>query len=244
MNNGNRSLLVSRGISALDGVAVGGFLKQSFIDYPGKISAVIYTAGCNLRCIYCHNPELVLPESIRRYGEEDVEAIVTWLVDNRALLDAVVVTGGEPLMHGLLPGLLRWVRELGLAVKIDTNGTFPDMLEAILLEGLADYVALDLKAPLDYEKQRMICGKVFTHEMLDALMHSLRLVKRREDGGEIRTTLLKPYHLHEDVLSIMTEAGCLWKARSFRAGKTLQNITAESFTEKEILSFSAFQRTI
>ncbi|MCW8798644.1 MAG: anaerobic ribonucleoside-triphosphate reductase activating protein [Prosthecochloris sp.] len=243
MSTPGNSQLVNRGIAALEGVPLGGFLKQSCIDYPGMISAVLYTAGCNLRCIYCHNPELVLPDRIQRLGAEERETIVTWLVRNRMLLDAVVVTGGEPLLHPALPGLLGWIRELGLAVKLDTNGTFPSRLQAILTEELVDHVAMDLKAPLDYTKYSVICGRVFSHDMLHAIRRSLCLLRERQGESEIRTTLLKPYHLPEDIFSILDEAGQLWRSQTFRPEKTLQHIEAESYTVQEISCLTRVWRT-
>lgn len=112
------------------------------LDWPGKVTATVFLGGCPLRCPYCHNPELI---GVPRHTE-DIEALITHVRDRRAWLDGVVVTGGEPTAEPLLPDFLRTLRREGMPVKLDTNGTNPDALQALLAEGLVDYVALDVKA--------------------------------------------------------------------------------------------------
>jgi pyruvate formate lyase activating enzyme len=122
---------------------IGGFIKQSLIDYPGKIASVIFTAGCNLRCPYCHNPELVdLNENTSLLDQNE---ILTYIKDNAVLLDAVVITGGEPLMHPDVFDFIHKIKNLGLLVKIDTNGTNPEALKKIIDEKLVDFIAMDVK---------------------------------------------------------------------------------------------------
>ena len=126
---------------------IGGFQKVSLIDYPGRISAVVFTQGCNFRCPFCHNPELVDPE---RFEDLIPEAeILSFLQRRRGRLDAVVITGGEPTMQPELVPFITQLRALGFQVKLDTNGALPDRLEEMLDRKLLDYVAMDLKAPLE-----------------------------------------------------------------------------------------------
>jgi len=125
---------------------IAHFQSLSLLDYPGGVSAVVWTVGCNLRCPFCYNAELVLPELARlpRLSEEEV---LGRLRERGGFLDGLVVTGGEPTLHLDLPDFLREVKALGFRVKLDTNGTRPDVLARLLREGLLDYVALDVKAP-------------------------------------------------------------------------------------------------
>lgn len=124
---------------------IGGFQPSSLVDFPGTVSAVIFTVGCNFRCPYCHNPELVFEEPERIIREREV---LEFLSMRQGVLPAVTVTGGEPTMHEDLPTFLQKVRDLGYRIKLDTNGTNPAMLCSLVKTNLVDYVAMDVKAPL------------------------------------------------------------------------------------------------
>ncbi|NPV04942.1 MAG: anaerobic ribonucleoside-triphosphate reductase activating protein [Syntrophaceae bacterium] len=126
---------------------IGGFQKVSLIDYPGVISAVVFTQGCNFRCPFCHNPELVDPE---RFSDRIPEAeILSFLERRKGRLDAVVITGGEPTLQGELIPFIIHLKAMGYRIKLDTNGALPDVLEELLGRALLDYVAMDIKAPLE-----------------------------------------------------------------------------------------------
>lgn len=125
---------------------LGGYQPFSLSDYPGVPSAVLFTQGCNWRCPFCHNAQLM--QLVSRNGDElAVPAILAALVERRGLLKGVVVSGGEPTIHADLPVLLSQLRELGFKVKLDTNGSNHAILKQVLVEGLVDYVAMDVKAP-------------------------------------------------------------------------------------------------
>ena len=126
---------------------IGGFQKVSLIDYPGQISAVVFTQGCNFRCPYCHNPELVDPGLYQDL--KDPEAVLSFLDMRRGKLDAVTLTGGEPTLQDDLPVFIREIRKMGYLVKLDTNGSRPETLKALMEFGDLDYVAMDIKAPLE-----------------------------------------------------------------------------------------------
>lgn len=133
---------------------IAGLQKVSLIDYPGKIAAVIFTQGCNLRCGYCHNPELVYPESFSAtYPPID---ILDFLKFRRGRLEGVVVTGGEPTLQEGLADFLKEVKEMGYSTKLDTNGTNPFIVKSLLTQGVVDYIAMDIKAPL--EKYTQLCA--------------------------------------------------------------------------------------
>ena len=125
---------------------IGGFQKFSLIDYPGQMSAVIFTQGCNFRCPWCHNPELVLPE---RFGASlNCEEILSFLDSRAGKLDGVTISGGEPTLQQNLIARLRELKSRPFRVKLDTNGSRPHVLKEALEEDLLDYVAMDIKAPL------------------------------------------------------------------------------------------------
>lgn len=163
---------------------IGGFQKVSLIDYPGRISAVVFTQGCNFRCPFCHNPELVDPE---RYEDLIPEAeILSFLQRRRGRLDAVVITGGEPTMHpGLVPFIIR-LRAMGFQVKLDTNGALPDPIGEMLDRKLLDYVAMDLKAPLERYSE---VTKTKTDQQ--RIQRSISLIMGSGVDYEFRTTAVK-----------------------------------------------------
>ena len=135
---------------------IGGLQKVTLLDYPGKVACTVFLPGCNLRCPFCHNPALVLPD--RETDSLSTEELLAFLETRRGKLDGVCVTGGEPTLYEDLPALLRQIRGLGFAVKLDTNGTNPDMLEALAQEGLLDYAAMDIKNSPD--RYAETCGGV------------------------------------------------------------------------------------
>lgn len=163
---------------------IGGIQKVSLVDYPGKVAAVIFTIGCNFRCGYCHNPGLVLPNAY--YEEIDAVEILTFLKRRAGKLDAVVISGGEPTAQGDLPGFIRSVKQMGYLVKLDTQGSSPGALEGMAQEGLLDYIAMDIKGPLD--KYPDIAGlKVDT----EYVKRSVRIVMESGLPYEFRTTVVK-----------------------------------------------------
>jgi len=179
-----------------------GFLDSSFVDWPGKVAAVVFLPGCNFRCPYCHNHQLVLaPEGLETFRLEDVLARLEEL---RGWVDGVCVTGGEPTLHPGLPGLLATFRARGLAVKLDTNGSRPDVLEPLLAEGLADAVALDLKAPLEPIPYRRNAGPGGDPE---EIARSLGVLAASGVSVEVRTTVHPALLSREEVGRLAAEAG-------------------------------------
>ena len=174
-----------------------GLQKLAMVDYPGKLAATVFTGGCNLRCPFCHNALLVTeldscPESYT------VEEILSFLKGRRGLLDGVVLTGGEPLLQNGAEDFLKAVRALGFAVKLDTNGTFPKRLAAILEAGIVDYVAMDIKNCLP--KYSMTVGL----EKFDTtpVQESVALLRSSGVDYEFRTTLVKELHTAADMAAI------------------------------------------
>ncbi|MEK7170286.1 MAG: anaerobic ribonucleoside-triphosphate reductase activating protein [Patescibacteria group bacterium] len=175
----------------------GGFEKFTLIDYPGKTACMVYTIGCNFRCPYCHNPELVDETVSLTYSEAD---ILSFLDMRKGLLDGVVITGGEPTMHRSLPAFMAKVKEKGFSVKLDSNGTNPAMLKKVITEKLVDYIAMDIKAPLQsYSKT------VARPVDVGAIRESIRLIMASSVPYEFRTTLIKALTSPEDILNIGKE---------------------------------------
>lgn len=216
---------------------IGGFLKQSLIDFPGKIASVVFTAGCNFRCFYCHNPELVLPELIQDTGLINENDIFTYLDKNEQLLDAVVVTGGEPTIQIDLIEFITKVKQLGLLVKLDTNGTNPKMLRDLLKNDLVDFIAMDIKSPLKYAKYQEIVGDQFSSVQLNSILESIELITKSNIKFEFRSTLVKPYHFINDIQDMMDFIEGDYYLQEFNESKILnpncENLNA--FNRDEIL---------
>ncbi|QQR64485.1 anaerobic ribonucleoside-triphosphate reductase activating protein [Candidatus Kaiserbacteria bacterium] len=175
---------------------IGGLQKCSLIDYPGKISAIVFTIGCNFRCPYCHNPELV-DETATEMTEEE---IFSFLERRKNLLDAVTITGGEPTVHDDLIPFIERIRALGFLVKLDSNGTNPDMLKEVFARGLVDYIAMDIKSPLQKYSETVArpvdVGKI---------RESIALIMKSGVDYEFRTTVVKSLLSPEDILKIVGE---------------------------------------
>ncbi|HUL39638.1 MAG TPA: anaerobic ribonucleoside-triphosphate reductase activating protein [Methanomassiliicoccales archaeon] len=169
---------------------IAGFNRTSLLDWDGCVTAVVYLPGCNFRCPFCHNRQLVLtPED---YEEVPIEFVEDYIEENREFLDGIVITGGEPTIHKDLPELARRLKRLGMKVKLDTNGTNPEMLKDLIDAGLVDFVAMDLKAPLDEGYDDLAGTKV----ELDDIKRSISIIMSSGIDYEFRTTmvpiLLKP----------------------------------------------------
>lgn len=210
---------------------IAGFEKISLIDYPGKLSAIVFTYGCNLKCEYCHNPELVT-ESLDQARLLDQEKILQYLTKRKGKLDAVVITGGEPLLYDDLISFVKKVKELGYLVKLDTNGLLPQKLQKYIKLGLLDYISMDIKySPDDYIQ--------YTGEA--ALKNVRETIKTIMESGleyEFRTTYVKGIHSLNSSKEIaqMIDGAQLYFIQNFRSGKTINPTlsAANSFTETEL----------
>lgn len=175
---------------------IHGFAKMTLLDYPEHVAATIFTGGCNFRCPFCHNKDLVLhPGDVPIIPEEEV---LTFLDKRKNLLDGVCITGGEPTLQKDLPDFIEKVRALGLLVKLDTNGYRPDMLKTLLDDHLLDYVAMDIK---NSRKKYSMTVSIpdFNLERID---ESLALLKASSIAYEGRTTIVKELHTKEDLALI------------------------------------------
>lgn len=174
---------------------VTGIQKLTLLDYPGVVACTVFTAGCNFRCPFCHNAMLVLPEQIDDECLTDDE-VFGFLKKRRGVLDGVAVTGGEPLLHADMPEFLASVKELGYKIKLDTNGSNPELLSEIVKNKLVDRVAMDIKnAPEEYA--RTIGLKSFD---IAPVERSKEMLLRGDIDYEFRTTVVKGIHTKESLI--------------------------------------------
>ncbi len=174
---------------------IGGLIKFTLIDYPGRVAAVVFTQGCNFRCRYCHNPELVYPHLLQDPMPQ--EEVMSFLRRRQGTLEGVVVTGGEPTLQPDLLDFLSEVKSLGYCIKLDTNGSKPDMLAAAIEKKLVDYIAMDLKAPL--EKYALITGVACDESVL---RRSMKLIVESGLPYEFRTTYDKEVLTDDDIKAL------------------------------------------
>ncbi len=184
---------------------IAGLQKLTLLDYPGELACTVFTQGCNLRCPYCQNADLVLPELFERTPVIDEEEFFAFLERRTGRLSAVAITGGEPTLHRDLPEFIARIRNMGFLVKLDTNGTNPDMLRRILDEGLVDYVAMDVKNCT--EKYDFVCGldKETMESLKTKIAESIRILKEGTVRYEFRTTVTVGIHTQEDIAQLSRE---------------------------------------
>ena len=173
---------------------IGGFQKMTMLDYPGKVACTVFTHACNLRCPFCHNAPLVVGE----YTPVSEEEILTYLKKRKGILDGVCITGGEPLLQKDIRSFIERVRALGLSVKLDTNGTFPEKLRELIDAGLVDYVAMDVKnSPARYAETTGLSTLD-----LAPIEESIRILKENRVPYEFRTTVVRELHSEADMQAI------------------------------------------
>ena len=178
-------------------VEIKGLEKFASRDFPGHISATVFLGGCNFRCPFCHNHSLV--ENPEGYEDIPLTYIMARLAELGGWVDGVCISGGEPTIHPLLPSLIAKIKALGLIVKLDTNGTRPDVLKALIEEGLVDCVAMDVKAPLNETSYARAAGRAVD---LAAIQESISLLKQGKVEYYFRTTVVPALHKGEDLLHI------------------------------------------
>lgn len=212
---------------------LGGWQEISLNDYPGKISTMIFTTGCNFRCKYCHNPELVL---IDQYPVPlSIDDFFAFLKQYKGKIDAVTISGGEPTMQKDLAEFLTAIKKLSYLVKLDTNGTFPAKIAELIKHKLVDYIAMDIKAPLD--KYQTTVGISVPKEVLQT---SIKLIMNSDIDYEFRTTIAKSLLSLQDVLTIAKtiQGASRYYLQQFRPGKTIcpELDQKETYTENELLT--------
>jgi pyruvate formate lyase activating enzyme len=215
-------------------VVIKGIQKTTFVDYPGKIAATVFTSGCNFRCVFCHNSSLVDAEKGKALPTIPEAEILDYLKGRTHQLEGVCVSGGEPTIHPDLPVFIRKLKALGYNIKLDTNGSNPDMLQGLIDEGLLEYIAMDIKGPIGLYSQ-IVNMKINESDIL----RSISIIKNSKVRQEFRTTVLPEFHQDADIDSV----GCMlrgaqhYSLQQFRASEGVLNPQyqdAQSYTRAEL----------
>lgn len=174
---------------------IKGLQKTTLLDFPGRVACTVFTAGCNFRCPFCHNATLVeRSEESEIISEED---FFSYISKRKGILDGVCITGGEPLLSHGIEDFIKRIKDLGLLVKLDTNGSLPERLEPLLDKGLIDYVAMDIKN--SKEKYALTAG---TKEFPASIEKSISIIMSKAPDYEFRTTVVKELHTTQDIEKI------------------------------------------
>lgn len=209
---------------------IAALQRVTLIDYPGKIGATVFTQGCNFRCPYCHNPELVDPARYEPIISE--KEVLSFLDKRRGKLDAVTVTGGEPSIHRSLGRFLETLREMGYLIKIDTNGSNPDVVEKIISRKLVDYLAMDVKGPLD-KYGEIASVKIDTSK----IRRSIEIITSSGIEHEFRTTILRSQLNLQDLISVarLIKKAHLYVLQPFVPSKILNSsfLSEASYSQEE-----------
>lgn len=204
---------------------IGGFVKQSLIDYPGKVAAIVFTQGCNFRCGYCHNPQLVLPELFYQSPSIPVDEVLAYLQERKKWLDGVVITGGEPTIHKDLPAFLKKIKDMGYQVKLDTNGSDPYMLEQIIKEKLVDSIAMDIKILPEDNMYAQIIGIDDVSDVTEKIIVSIIMLKSISIDVEFRTTNIPGVHnkVMLELIQQLVGKDKRYKVNDFRDGQIISS---------------------
>jgi len=189
-------------------VPVKGFIETSFVDWPGKICSVIFFSKCNFRCCYCHNSALVLKHETLE--DIDFGNILNRLSDKKAWIDGICISGGEPTLYPELPEVFSIIKKEGFLTKLDTNGTNPEMLKHLVENRLVDYVAMDIKSPLD---ERDYCKITQAPNMLKTVKESIAFLLEKKVDYEFRFTVLPSHHKKDDIFKLAMDLNGAKKLR-------------------------------
>lgn len=211
---------------------IGGLQKLTLIDYPGKIACTVFTVGCNFRCHFCHNPELINPAEFKLSEIIEEKTFFDFLGARRGLLDGVCITGGEPTLYPELLDFIKKIKMLGFFVKLDTNGTNPEMIKAFLAENLIDYIAMDIKqVPSSKFQVLSLYEKVVGVSVnLEDIGKSIKIIMESGLDYEFRTTVVPGLHNKENIIKIaeFIKGAKKYYLQQFRAG---EKILAPEFRE-------------
>lgn len=210
---------------------IDGFSKLTLLDYPENVACIIWTRGCNFRCPFCQNSELI--RMTKNEGNIKEEDVLSYLEKRKGILDGIVISGGEPTMQKGLYEFIKKVKTIGLKVKLDTNGFNPKILKKLIDDNLLDYVAVDIKNDLDhYDK---ICG--LNKITLDNLLETIKILENSHILYEFRTTVMKNYHNEQRIENILSLIGknANYYLQNFKDSEYVLDKTLESFSNDELM---------
>ena len=207
---------------------ISGFQKLTLLDFPDKVACIIFTQGCNFNCGYCQNSGLIAHENAFLIDEQEV---LEYLDKRKKVIDGIVISGGEPTVQKDLISFIKRVKEKGVLIKLDTNGSNPKVLKEIIDNKLVDYIAMDIKHSFDlYDKITFVKTKI------DALKESIKLISNSGIDHEFRTTLMKGIHDIDTILKICSYVdGNKMFLQNFEQSEYVKDKTLESFTKKELI---------
>ena len=196
---------------------IGGLQKLTLIDYPGKVAATVFLIGCNFRCPYCHNPELVDPKLIEEQPQIKESDFFKFLDERTEFLDGVCITGGEPTIHSDLPKFIQNIKKRGFLVKLDTNGSNSEMLEDLIKDNLVDFVAMDIKTSI------LKYNKIKAKNKISQVQKSVNIIKDSNKDYEFRTTAVPGIVDEKDIeeMAQWLKGAKKFVLQQFRLGKTL-----------------------
>lgn len=218
---------------------IGGLQTLTLIDYPGKIACTVFSIGCNYRCPFCYNPQLVLPKHTAKQPRIPEKWFFNFLKQRKNLIEGVVIGGGEPASQKELPKFCQRIKKMGFSIKIDTNGSYPKALEELIDEKLIDYVALDVKAPKEKYAELVGFHGCSPYYLASKVEQSINLLKKGKIDYELRTTVVPELLKKEDILKIAK-----WLApakryflQNFQAKETLNPKlkTLKPYSQEELL---------
>jgi pyruvate formate lyase activating enzyme len=220
---------------------LAGLLKFDLIDYPGEVSATVFTRGCNFRCFFCHNPELVVPEKYNPLL--DSNEVLDFLAGRFGKLTGVCITGGEPLLQPDITDFIKKLKDMGYKVKLDTNGLLSTILEKVIQTKTVDYLAMDIKG------NSGVYQAVSATSNLEALMASVKksieLIKNSDVPYEFRTTIVKSFHKLEDFYEVgeLIRGAKKYALQNYEHSKHVGDTTGvESFTRQELETFKVLMQ--
>lgn len=216
---------------------IAGVQKVTLLDYPGKVACEIFTQGCNFECPFCQNSSLI---PITNTGEFSEEEIFEYLNLRKNILDGVVITGGEPTVQKDLKEFIKKIKDLGLLVKLDTNGGNPKVLQELIDEKLVDYVAMDIKNI--FNKYNITAGKKIN---LDNIKKSIEILKASKIDYEFRTTIIKEMHSLDDIVSICKLVGdAKYYLQNFEDSENVIDHSLHGFSREELLFIDKYLKDL
>ena len=215
-------------------IYIKGYEKSSLVEWPGKVVSIIFTAGCNFRCPFCHNRNLV--EGFDEFEDLSFNEVLENIKSRRKWIDAIEITGGEPTLHPQIIEILERIKKEGFLVKLDTNGTIPNLLKEFFEKNLVDYVAMDIKN--SEEKYSETAGAIVD---LNKIKESIKLIMENAPDYEFRTTILPRHHKEEDFEKIgkMIEGSKRYYLQNFNAGNCLdpEYNKEDNFNDESLKNF-------
>ena len=212
---------------------VNGFLKTTLLDYPGHLASTVFLGKCNFRCPFCHNSMLVLePQNAEQI---DFKTVLSHLNKRKNILEGVCITGGEPTLNPKLTDLIRAIKDVGLLVKLDTNGYRPDILEKLFNDNLIDHIAMDIKSSRN--NYHIACG--LNNIDIGIISKSINLIKEKSPSYEFRTTLVKGIHTDDDLLDIADWIGNvnLYFLQNYTDSENVMKRIFSAFSDEEMHHF-------